>query len=227
MKALLLDALGTIVELPPPAPALREELVRRFGVDLTVEEAERALTAEIAYYRSRFDEASDPERLRLLRRECAEVLRASLPAAVDLARVPIDELVAALLGALRFRAYDDAEPAIRAARERGIRVVVASNWDVGLGEVLARIGLAPLLDGVVTSALVGARKPAAAVFEAALRTAGAGPADALHVGDSLVEDVAGARAAGLSAALIVRGSKLVAPADVSTVASLSELGALI
>jgi putative hydrolase of the HAD superfamily len=227
MKALLLDALGTIVELPPPAPALREELLRRFGVELTIEDAERALVAEIAHYRSHFDEASDPERLRRLRRECAEVLRASLLPAVDLAGVPIDELLAALLGALRFRAYDDAGPAIRAARERGIRVVVASNWDIGLGEVLARIGLGPLLDGVVTSASVGARKPAAAVFEAALRIAGADPADALHVGDSLAEDVAGARAAGLSAVLIVRAGKPVAPADVSTVASLSELGALI
>jgi putative hydrolase of the HAD superfamily len=227
VKALLLDALGTIIELPPPAPALREEVLRRFGVELTIEDAERALAAEIAHYRSRFDEASDPERLRRLRRECAEVLRASLPAAVDLAGVPVDEVVAALLGALRFRAYDDAGPAIRAARERGIRVVVASNWDIGLGEVLARIGLAPLLDGIVTSASVGARKPAAAVFEAALRIAGAGPADALHVGDSLAEDVAGARAAGLSAVLIVRDATPIAPADVSTVASLSELGALI
>jgi putative hydrolase of the HAD superfamily len=227
VKALLLDALGTLVELPPPAPALREELQRRFGVAVTLEQAERAIAAEIAYYRSRFDEATDDSKLRALRRDCAQVLRAALPASEVLAQAPVDAIVETLLGALRFRPYDDSAPAIGAARKRGLRVVVASNWDVGLGEVLARIGLAPLLDGVVTSASVGARKPAAAVFEAALRIAGVPPGEALHVGDSPVEDVAGARAAGLSAVLIARDGRAGVPGDVSTVASLSELSALI
>jgi putative hydrolase of the HAD superfamily len=227
VKALLLDALGTLVELPAPAPALREELQRRFGVRVTIEEAERAIAAEIGYYRSRFDDATDDSALRELRRDCARVLRAALPESEALANVPVEAIVEALLGALRFRAYDDAAPAIAAARERGVRVVVASNWDIGLGEVLARIGLAPLLDGVVTSASVGARKPAAALFEAALRIAGVPPGEALHVGDSPVEDVAGARAAGLSAVLIARDGRAGVPGDVSTVASLSELSALI
>ena len=227
MKALLLDALGTLVELPPPAPALRDELLERFDVEVTLTQAERAIAAEIAYYRARFDEASDPESLVVLRRSCAEVLRQALPRSAVLDAVDVDGLVEALLGALRFRAYDDAAPAIRSARARGLRVVVASNWDAGLGEVLARIGLAPLLDGVVTSASVGARKPAGAVFVAALRIAGVAPAEAIHVGDSYDEDVRGARSAGLRAVLIRRSAAGAAPVDVSTVASLSELSALI
>jgi putative hydrolase of the HAD superfamily len=194
-RALLLDALGTLVELPPPAPALREELAARFGVEVSLEAAERAIAAEITYYRARFDEAVDLDALAALRRACAEVLRGALPASSALAAARVEDLVEALLGALRFRAYADAVPAILDARERGLRVVVASNWDAGLSEVLERVGLAPLLDGVVTSAIV---------FTAALRIAGVPPDAALHVGDSVAEDVAGARAAGLSAALIAR-----------------------
>jgi putative hydrolase of the HAD superfamily len=227
MKALLLDALGTLVELPPPAPALREELAERFGVQITLEQAERAIGAEISYYRARFDDATDLDRLRALRRDCAEVLRDALPASDGFKGVPTDALVEALLGALRFRAYDDARPAILAARERGLRVVVASNWDAGLGQVLERLELAPLVDGIVTSASVGARKPAAAVFEAALRIAGFAPAQALHVGDSLAEDVDGARRAGLHAALISRGAEACDTNGVPVITSLSQLGALI
>ena len=44
-RALLLDALGTLVDLSPPAPALRRELSLRFGIRLGAGEAERALAA--------------------------------------------------------------------------------------------------------------------------------------------------------------------------------------
>ena len=70
--------------------------------------------------------------------------------------------------------------------------------------MLARVGLADDLDGVVTSAAVGARKPDPRMFEAALEVAGCAADEALHVGDTPTEDVAGARAAGIRALLIDR-----------------------
>jgi hypothetical protein len=48
-RTLLLDALGTIVGLQPPAPALRGELAGRFGIDVSHAQARRALSAEIVY----------------------------------------------------------------------------------------------------------------------------------------------------------------------------------
>src|SRR5207244_11352430 len=105
--------------------------------------------------------------------------------------------------------------------ERGLRLVVASNWDCSLPDVLARAGLASLLDGVVTSATVGATKPDPTLFAAALEVAGCAAAEAVHVGDSLENDVAGARAAGVAPVLLdrARGSH----DGVTTIASLSEL----
>ena len=47
--AILLDALGTLVALEPPAPALRAELAARFGFEVTEEEAARAIAAEITF----------------------------------------------------------------------------------------------------------------------------------------------------------------------------------
>lgn len=222
-KVILLDALGTLVRLRAPAPALREEMARRFGIELDEGAAERALAAEITYYRAHLQDGADRAALHRLRARCGEVLREALPPSERLAAVPCPEMTDALLAALRFEAYSDAAPALAAARERGQRLIVVSNWDVSLLEVLERTGLAPWLDDVLTSAEVGARKPDPLIFHRGLARAGATADEALHVGDSPVEDLEGARAAGIAAVLIRRDGEP-GPPGAATIASLSELG---
>jgi putative hydrolase of the HAD superfamily len=222
-RALLLDALGTLLALEPPAPAFRRELGRRFGVQVTEPQSARAIAAEIAYYRAHLDEGRDAASLATLRGRCAEVLRAALPPSDAVERLDNAELTAALLASLRFSVFPDARPAILAARARGQRVVVASNWDVSLHDLLARLSLSPLLGGIVTSAEVGARKPSPAVFVRALRLAQAEPDDAIHVGDSFEDDVVGARNAGVRPILLSRDGRS-APPGVRTIASLLEVG---
>jgi putative hydrolase of the HAD superfamily len=218
-RVTLLDALGTLVALEPPAPRLRSELADRFGLAISEAEAARAIAAEIAYYRSHLDEGSDPARLADLRRRCAIVVRSALPAAGEL---ELDPLQDALLASLRFTAFADVRPALVAARARGQRLVVVSNWDVSLHDRLHELDLEPLLDAVLTSAEVGARKPAPAIFERALALVGAPASAAIHVGDSLEEDVAGARAAGIEPVLVRRDGGEPVP-GVRTITSLAEL----
>ena len=88
--------------------------------------------------------------------------------------------------------------------------------------MLARAGLDPLLDAVVTSASVGVRKPGVAIFQRALEVSGARADQAVHVGDSVEDDVAGARAAGIEAVLIRRDGG-VGPPGVRTIATLAAL----
>jgi putative hydrolase of the HAD superfamily len=214
VDAVLLDALGTLVALEPPAPRLRSELARRFGLAVGLDEASRALAAEISYYRAHLNEGRDRESVAELQGRCASVLADALGVQYS--------LTDALLASLSFVAFDDAFVALRALRENSVRLVVVSNWDSSLYEVLERVGLAPLLDGVVTSAEVGFRKPAREVFERALEVAGVPAARAMHVGDTFDEDVLGARAAGIEPVLIRRGGGTV-DADVRTVATLREL----
>jgi putative hydrolase of the HAD superfamily len=178
VRAVLLDALGTLVGLAPPAPLLRAELAAR-GVEVSEAQAAAALRAEMAHYRAEHGVARDAAGLAALRADCTEVLRAALPAHAR----DVDDLQDVLLGSLRFSAYPEVAGTLRALRERGARLVVCSNWDVSLHEVLDRTGLAPLLDGVVTSAELGVAKPAAAIFAAALELAGVAADEALHAGD--------------------------------------------
>jgi putative hydrolase of the HAD superfamily len=219
--AILLDALGTLLALEPPAPALRAELSARFGFEVSEAEAARAIAAEITFYRAHLDEGRDEAGLRALRRRSAEVLRSALPGdAAD--RLALDPLVDALVASLHFTPFPDVRPALEAARGRGQRLVVVSNWDVSLVGVLRALGLEPLLDGIVTSAGAGVRKPAPAIFAQALELAGVPAGDAIHVGDTLDEDVAGARAAGIEPVLIRRGGGPAVP-GVRTISSLAEL----
>jgi len=221
-SAILLDAFGTLVALEPPAAALRVELARRFEIEVSEAQAQRAVAAEMAYYRTHLDEGRDEASLGDLRGRCAEALRDALGRSESIARLERDALTATLLASLRFTAFPDVAPAIVAARAHGQRVVAVSNWDISLVDVLGRLKLAPLLDGIVTSAQVGARKPAAEIFVHALSVAGVGPRDAVHVGDSVDEDVVGARAAGIEPILIRRDGRP-GPEDVRTIASLAEL----
>jgi putative hydrolase of the HAD superfamily len=218
-RAVLLDALGTLLELEPPAPRLRTELLQRFGVRISETEAQRAIAAEIAYYRANLDEGRDQASLAALRSRSAEALREGLPDDERIAAIDNEALTGALLASLRFEPFADVRPALAAAHAAGRRLVVVSNWDVSLDEVLERLGLARLLDGIVTSAAFGARKPSPEIFEHALGVAGVAADDAIHVGDSLAEDVAGARAAGIEAVLIKRDGEP-GPPGVPTIATL-------
>ena len=219
-KAWLLDALGTLLELEPPVEPLRRELRERFGLELSAAEVGAAMKAEIGWYRANHDIARDRASLALLRRGAAEVLRDALPPAAH--PLELDALTAALLAALRFRPFAEVPAALRAARAAGIRLVVVSNWDVSLHDALDAAGLTPLLDGVVTSAELGAAKPDGRIFARGLELAGVAAAEALHVGDDLAADVGGARAAGIDVRLVLRDGEP-APPGVAVVRSLAEL----
>jgi putative hydrolase of the HAD superfamily len=201
-RAVLLDALGTLVELEPPASHLAEAL----GIEPD-ERLVRAFRAEMSYYRDHAQEGRDESSLADLRRRCAAVLSRELGS-----EVPVE----ALMASIRFRAFDDVTPTLEGLRGRGLRLVCVSNWDYALRSVLNRVGVGHLLDGVVTSAGVGARKPDPEIFRAGLEVAGCDAGEALHVGDSSEEDVGGASAVGIRALLLDRSGG----GDISSLAEL-------
>jgi putative hydrolase of the HAD superfamily len=217
-RAVLLDAMGTLLTFEPPAPRLRAALRARTGADVGEATATRAIRAEIAYYRAHLHEGGDAAGLAALRSASAEAMRPELGGL----EIGGEELTAALLDALRFHAFQDVPGALRELRALGLRLVVVSNWDLSLHERLAETGLAPLVDGAVASAEIGAAKPDRAIFERALELAGARPGEAVHVGDSAAEDVEGARAAGLRAVLLARdgGGEIASLAELRSYCSL-------
>jgi putative hydrolase of the HAD superfamily len=204
-RAVLLDALGTLVDLDPPWVALAATL------GMSEADVAPAVKAEMEFYKAHSHEGKDEGSLAALRARCADILSWELDR-----EVPVETM----MEAFTFRAFDDARPALDELRDSGLRLVCVSNWDVSLPEVLDRCGLADAIDGIVTSAGSGHRKPDPAIFQAGLELAGCAPGEAVHVGDTASEDVAGAEAAGIRALHLDR-------AGGGDIASLSEVaGAL-
>jgi len=96
---------------------------------------------------------------------------------------------------------DGAVTALERTRAAGYRNVILSNHAPELPHLVTQLGLDGYIERTITSAAVGAEKPNPALFQHAIRLAGASPADCWMVGDNPVADIQGARQAGLSAVL--------------------------
>ncbi len=83
------------------------------------------------------------------------------------------------------------------------RLGVVSNFYGNVALLLAEAGIAPLLDTIVDSNVVGVAKPDPRIFHHALDALSCEPTQALYVGDSFDKDILGAHAAGLRAGWLV------------------------
>jgi len=211
VRAVLLDAFGTLLRMEPPAPVLTA-LLADAGFPLDEQRVSDALALEIRHYRLRMQLGRDPEGLAALRAECAGVLVDALGPGAP----PIPLATDLLVESLRFHLFDDVLPTLDLLDDMGLVLGVVSNWDCALPQHLARLGVADRFGVIVASAAVGYRKPDPGIFTTALSALGTAPADALHVGDRRVEDLDGARAAGLQALLLDRALQAEAADDVIT-----------
>jgi len=212
-EAVLIDALGTLVDLEPPWVGLRPLVPE----EISDQDLVGAVKAEMGYYREHASEGRDAESLAELRERCATVLSDQLGH-----EITADQLVEAI----RFSPFPDAQSALEGLRDREIRIICLSNWDVSLGEVLDRCGLMSLLDDVVSSAQAGSSKPSPDPFLLALELAGCEADQAIHVGDTLEEDVVGAQGVGVRPLLLDRDSSVPdseLPEGLKVISSLEEI----
>lgn len=122
-----------------------------------------------------------------------------------------DDLFAFFASPAAWRVDPDARTLLSSLRARALTILVVSNFDARVRGVLAALGLAALIDHVTISSEAGAAKPDPTIFHRALADLHLDAGDVVHVGDSVREDLRGARAAGLPAVL-VGGAELVAEA---------------
>ncbi len=98
-------------------------------------------------------------------------------------------------------ALPGAVDSLKLLREAGIRTALICDTGFTPGRLVRRFldqtGLIEHLEFLAFSNEVGVPKPDARMFTTALDAVGAQPAEAVHVGDLLRTDVAGARAVGM------------------------------
>ena len=133
----------------------------------------------------------------------------------------------AILVPKQFAPFDDAVPALKLLKERGITVGVISNLRQDMGKLCDDLGLSPHLDFCMTSEEAGAEKPHPPIFLAALERAGVSASEAVHVGDQYQSDVEGARAVGITPVLLDRDHLYKNINDCPRIGGLPELDRLI
>jgi len=101
-----------------------------------------------------------------------------------------------------FDLYEDALPTVAALRAAGLRVGLVSNSARDVREFAVHHGLE--VDAGISSFHHGRTKPHASIFRAVLDLLGVEPAEATMVGDTIADDIEGARAVGMHAILLDR-----------------------
>ena len=101
-----------------------------------------------------------------------------------------------------FELYDDTVPALRDLRARGLKVGLVSNSARDVREFARHHALD--IDAGISSFHHGKTKPHASIFRAVLELLEVDPPRALMVGDSVGDDIEGARAIGMQAVLLDR-----------------------
>ncbi len=211
LRAVLLDAAGTLIHLRESVGESYARIAREHGVDVPAWRLDDAFhrVLQSAPSMRAADDAGE-------RAWWRDVVRATFRAADQMQRfADFDACFAALFAQFAnpetWRAATDAHATLATLRRAERRVAVASNFDHRLPALLSGLGLDRDLDLVWLPRDAGVAKPDPRFFLAACERLGVAPAEAVAVGDDPELDVAAARRAGLRAI---------------DVASLASLGAL-
>jgi putative hydrolase of the HAD superfamily len=121
---------------------------------------------------------------------------------------------------------------LRTLRDLGLRTVIVSNAFWRDAEAYRRdfedLGVAGLLDGVVSSVDLGRRKPDPAMFRAGLELAGCGAGESVMIGNMEEKDVLPALALGMRAIRVdIGGTAPLVSAAGATVTSLEAAAAVV
>jgi len=107
-----------------------------------------------------------------------------------------------------WQVYPDVFPVLEALKTHKYTLGVISDWGIALGPILRRLHLTNYFDCLLVSAITRHAKPSPALYELALERANSIADYTIHIGDSYIHDVLGARAVGITPVLLDRHGRL-------------------
>jgi putative hydrolase of the HAD superfamily len=100
--------------------------------------------------------------------------------------------------------FSDVLPVLQILRAHNYTLGVISDWGIALGPILRKLSLSHYFDCLLVSATTRHAKPSPMLYQQALERANAIPDYTLHIGDSYIYDVLGARSVGITPILLDR-----------------------
>ena len=214
IRTIFFDAGFTLLRTYPSLVEICQQVCRREGVHLDVEQISRQLPVAEAY----FSEAIKANH-RTWASEEAIVLfwdgyyKALLRPFVEgeneaLLERCAQEIIKAFDLHTSWELFPDVLPTLQGLQGRGFTLGIISDWGGNLASIIAGLDLPRYFDCLTISAVTRHAKPEPGLYELALQRAGGIPDYAIHIGDSYIHDVLGARAVGITPILIDRPGHL-------------------
>lgn len=226
IKAVFFDLYNTLVHYKPPREELLARVLKDFGVEVRPEVFRRPLVIadefiyqELAH--SPLSQRSAEDKMALYARYQGIMLK---EAGIEAS----EQLILGLLGKMqqfdmKLVLFDDVVPALTDLKGQGLILGLISNVDRDITPLLNELGLASLLQVVVTSQNAGFNKPQPEIFQEALRQAGVQAPEAIYVGDQYQIDIAGANKVGMKGVLLDRGDYFEETTDCPRLQSLTQV----
>jgi putative hydrolase of the HAD superfamily len=213
VQAVFFDVGFTLLDPYPSVPAVVRDTLERRGTPVELACLEAAAPAAEAMFvqLAREDPLtwSDEQAItRIWYRYFLEMLRPCLGADEEALAEGARAVQQAFDEATSYAPYPDVQPALHALHQRGLKLGVISDWGVALSVILRHFELTQYFDFTVVSATARRAKPDPALYQLAVERADVAPDYALHIGDSYIRDVLGARAVGIKPILIDRARML-------------------
>ena len=198
LRAVVFDVDFTLARPGPDlGPGAYRELGRRYGLELDVDKYDQAREASFAAV-ERHPELDHDEEVWVRFTERIIVGMGGSGETYDAAV----EMERRWVHAAHFELYDDAIPVLEQVRAHGLKIGLLSNSSRDLGEFVAHHGLE--VDAMLTSHVHGKTKPHESIFQAVLMALETAPEETVMVGDTVDDDIEGARAVGMRAILVDR-----------------------
>ncbi len=196
IRAIVYDAVGTLLHVTPSVGAIYADIGRRFGSRRSAEDVRARFHAAFAE-QDRLDKAAgwrtSEERERQRWRDIVlTVLDDAKPTTAC-----FEALWTAFSKPDVWQLDPDANDVIRAFHKRGLQQALASNFDQRLRGIIAM----DVLDPIIISSEIGWRKPAPEFFAHVIDALKLPAREILFVGDDRVNDFAAAARAGMHSVL--------------------------
>ena len=192
-KALLVDAVGTLVVPAQPMAQIYKTIGEKYGVEYSEKEI-------LDRYRWAYEKPWGRSSLRYVDdgRPFWQFIVSSSTGCSD--PQYFEELYHYYMTDKAWRLCDpDAENVFKALKKAGVKSAVVSNFDTRLRPLLRALKCDDWFDAVAVSAEVAAEKPNPTIFLKACDLLGVKPEEVVHIGDDRRNDVWGARDAGCDA----------------------------
>lgn len=210
IRTVFFDAGFTLLQPHPSTPEICREVCRRLDLHIDLEAVEQRMFEAEDYYlqqmrANRHTWGSEKTILQFWIGYYANLLRPFVAEHDEQRLFLLAKSVAEEFDKhTSWQTYPDVLPTLQALKAKNYTLGVISDWGIALGPILSKLNLTQYFDCLLVSAVTRYAKPSPQLYDLALQRANAIADYTVHIGDSYIFDVLGARSVGITPILLDR-----------------------